>query len=586
MHFVTEEHILLFLIQIFILLTTAKVLGEYCCRRGYPAVAGEILTGIILGPTILGRLSPALYELVFPSELVQRNMLETVSWIGVLFLLLATGFEVKISTIWKQGRASLTIGFVGVFIPFLLGVVVFWWFPPVYWGAKSNHLVFTLFLATAAAISAIPVIAKILHELDILKTDFGLITLSAFVVNDMLGWLVFALIISMVGQGHVSVGKVVFTFLGIGVFSTICLIAGSKSITKLCRKIKRLSTSHSVPLYTLIYCIAVLTGIITQSLGIHAILGFFLAGIMVGNSKEITQHTKEDLSQMIHGIFVPIFFASIGLKIDFLSNLDIFAVSTFTAVAIGGKFIGAWIGGLMANLSMQDSVSLGIAHIPGGAMEIILGVLALELGLVPENIFVAIVFAALSSSVMVGPMLAWSVRQRQPIDVSEFLLQDALVMDLRGQTRWEVIDELSEMVSHHLCTEHTKVFSAIKEKEDMVTTSIENGVAIPHAYFKGLRQSIIAFGISRYGIDWDATDGRPTHFVFMVLTPDKKDNEQIQILADITNFMFSDGVQQKALMSKDSESLYYFLKKGLKSQRAIWNITSWKAVVSNPKELL
>ncbi len=133
MHYISEEHIILFLLQLFLLLTVAKILGERFSRWGYPALAGEVLTGILLGPTILGRVWPDVQIQLFPQEQIQQNMLETVSWIGVLFLLLATGFEVNISTVWKQGKKSLTIGTVGVLIPIILGCALFWWFPECYW---------------------------------------------------------------------------------------------------------------------------------------------------------------------------------------------------------------------------------------------------------------------------------------------------------------------------------------------------------------------------------------------------------------------------------------------------------------------
>ena len=154
-HYLNEEHILLFLLQIFVLLTVAKVLGGLFRRWGYPALAGEILTGIILGPTIFGRAFPAAQAALFPLELIQQNMLETVSWFGVLFLLLATGFEVSLSSAWKQRKASLSIGIIGVLIPFIFGCMVFWWLPQRFWGVSANHLTFTLFLSTAASISAI-----------------------------------------------------------------------------------------------------------------------------------------------------------------------------------------------------------------------------------------------------------------------------------------------------------------------------------------------------------------------------------------------------------------------------------------------
>lgn len=119
-HYLNEERILLFLVQLVLLLGCAKVVGSLFHRKGYPALAGEILTGVLLGPTVFGRLMPGAFAALFPNDVAQQNMLETVSWLGVLFLLLATGFEVSISSVWKQGRAALTIGFIGVFVPFAI----------------------------------------------------------------------------------------------------------------------------------------------------------------------------------------------------------------------------------------------------------------------------------------------------------------------------------------------------------------------------------------------------------------------------------------------------------------------------------
>ena len=182
---------------------------------------GEIITGILLGPTILGRVMPAGYEALFPRELIQQNMLETVSWLGVLFLLLATGFEVSISSVLKQGTAVVTVGVVGVTIPIALGAMVFCWFPSEFWGPNANRLTFTLFLSTAAAISAIPIIAKVLHDLEILKSDLGLTTLSAFIVNDMLGWIVFTLVLGLAAERQANLSATLRVFFEMVVWNSV-----------------------------------------------------------------------------------------------------------------------------------------------------------------------------------------------------------------------------------------------------------------------------------------------------------------------------------------------------------------------------
>lgn len=568
MHYLSEEHLLVFLLQISVLLSCAKVMGALCQRWGYPALAGEILTGILLGPTLLGRVFPAGYAALFPRELIQQNMLETVSWLGVLFLLLATGFEVNISSVWKQGRAVVTIGVVGVVIPIVLGTMVFCWFPSRFWGPNANRLIFTLFLSTAAAISALSVIAKVLHDLEILKTDLGLTTLSAFVVNDLLGWMVFTLVLGLAAEQQANVSATLRVFFEIVLFGTVCLTVGSKLVGAMTKTLKRTSLPHPATTLSLIACLAMICGAITQWIGIHAILGFFLAGVMAGNTTEISERTREILSQMVHSVFVPLFFASIGIKMDFIGNFDVLLVVVFTAVAMGGKFVGAWIGATLAKLPRADAFSTGVAFIPGGAMEIVIGMLALELGLIPENVFVGVVFAALSSSVIVGPLLGWSIKRRRPVDVSDFLSREGIVANLKGRSRRDVISELCETLAKATGrTDTERIISAVYRREEVMGTGLEKGLAIPHGRLSSIESPIIAFGRSRLGVDWDARDGLATHSVFLVLTPEREEGVQVQILAAIARCMLQADIVSKLMASDDPEDIFRILKSALRVQR-------------------
>ncbi len=565
MHYLDETHIFTFLIQVLTLLVVAKLLGELFRRWGFPAMVGEILTGIVLGPTLLGRATPVFHGMLFPADPVQQTMLDTVSWFGVLFLLLVTGFEVSLKTVWQQGKATLKIGVVGVLTPLVIGVLSFWWLPPLYWGSAANRFTFSLYMATAAAISAIPVIAKVLHDLKILKSDLGLITLSAFTVNDVLGWLIFAFILGLVSQTQAGLEGVLRVFFESILFGTVCLTVGSSLVGRITRKLKVSTLPHPATTLTFISCLGLFCGIITHWIGVHAILGFFLAGIMVGNTHEISERSREIISQMVHAVFVPIFFATIGIKIDFLRNLDPLLVTVFTAVAIGGKYIGAWLGGKWARLSKEDSIALGIAHIPGGAMEIVIGLLALELQLISEISFVAVVFAALFSSVMVGPLLAWSMKQRREVEVSNFLLKPAFILDLEGKSRWKVIPEMCERVAGELdYIEEDLLVEAVINREEIMGTGLEKGVAVPHGRLKDLKDPVIVFGRSKVGIDWDARDGLASHFVFLILTPEKDENTQIQILAAVAGAMLQMDIQSKIMAAASTEEIYYVLREAMR----------------------
>jgi len=566
MYFISEEYIFLFLVQLCVLLSLAKFLGYLVNRWGWPVLVGEILCGILLGPTILGRILPSWHHTLFPADMVQQNMLETISWVGVLFLLLVTGFEVRLSSVWKQGKTAVTVGSVGVIIPIIIGFVVFYWLPASYRGPESNRLIFTLLLSTAAAISAIPVIAKILYDMDILKSDLGLTTLSAFVVNDILGWLIFTLVLGFAGTtSQLYDTTPLRVFFEIILFGTICLTIGSKLVGRMAKAIKQSILPQTATILTFITILASLCGIITQWIGVHAILGFFVAGIMAGNTEEISEHTREIISRMVHAIFVPIFFVSIGLKIDFIAHFDLVLVLLFTMVAIMGKFIGAWFGGYISKMEGNDAIAIGIAHIPGGAMEIIIGMLAFELGLISNSAYVAIVVAAIFSSMAVGPLLAGFLKRREYKDIGSYVAKEVIEIDLAVETRWQAIRALvDKVVQHNQNLNKKEVIAAVEKREKSMGTSVGLGTAVPHARITGLKSPIIAFGRSKLGLDWDAPDGYPTRLIFLILTPSEDNGAQVQILSAIARYMMQPNIQTEIMSVENTESMYQMLRQGLK----------------------
>ena len=175
--------------------------------------------------------------------------------------------------------------------------------------------------------------------------------------------------------------------------------------------VKKTPLAQPAAAQTLIVSAGLLCGAITQWLGIHAILGFFIAGIMVGSAKGITNELRNSVSETLNAIFVPLFFATLGLKIDFLAGMEIWPTLIFTAVAILGKFGGAWLGARMGKENRATSILMGLIFIPGGAMEIVVATLAIELQLISQPIFVAIVFAALMSSILAGPLIGIQTRR-------------------------------------------------------------------------------------------------------------------------------------------------------------------------------
>ena len=411
MHYLNESHILLFLLQILILLGCARTLSVICEAFKIPSIAGEILAGIILGPTLLGRVSPSLQLWLFPLDQTQSTMLETVSWLGVFFLLLSSGFHVDIRKAFRSGRAALLIGIVGVLFPIALGYPVFSKFDPIYWGDKANVVSFALFLSVAGSITAISVVARTIGDLEISKTPKGSLALSSCAINDIFGWFLFTVVISLVTPHNMSSIELVLSIIGIIGFIVLSATYGTQLLSIALRRVEATSLTQPAAAQTLIVSVGLLCGAITQWLGIHAILGFFLAGTIAGSAKGVSDDLRKSVSDTLHAIFVPLFFATLGLKIDFLAGMVFWPTIIFCLVAILGKFVGAWLGAILGKQSQQTSILMGITFIPGGAMEIVVATLALELQLIGQTIFVAIVFAALLSSILAGPLIGIQKRR-------------------------------------------------------------------------------------------------------------------------------------------------------------------------------
>lgn len=410
MHYLDESNILLFLLQVLILLGSARTLSALCEAVKIPAIAGEILAGILLGPTLLGRVSPSFQSWLFPIDQIQITMLETVSWLGVFFLLLSSGFHVNVGHAIRSGRAAMLIGIVGVLVPIAIGYPVFSTIDSIYWGDEATGLSFALFLSVAGSITAISVVARALGDLGINKTPQASLALSACAINDLFGWFLFTVVISLVTAHSMDAVELTFTSLGIIGFVFVSIAFGAKVLSAALKRVEATSLAQPAAAMTLIVSAGLLCGAITQWLGIHAILGFFLAGIMVGSAKGISEKLRNSVADTFHAIFIPLFFATLGLRIDFLVGLELWPTAIFTLVAIFGKFIGAWIGARLGKQSPKASVLMGLIFIPGGAMEIVVATLALELQLIGQSIFVAVVFAALLSSILAGPLIGIQAR--------------------------------------------------------------------------------------------------------------------------------------------------------------------------------
>lgn len=562
-----DANLLTFLVQVLLLLGLARAFGEICRRFGQPRLVGEILVGVLLGPTLLERAAPQVHSWLFPADPLQHAMLETVAWIGVLFLLLETGLEVDVSSAWRLRGPSLRIGVIGVVVPLALGFGLTLALPERYLPEGPERIGFALFLGTTMAISALVIIARVLRELELLKTDLGLITLCGYGVNDLLAWVIFSLVLAAATREALDWVSVL-GLLGVSVtFIAACLTLGQRLTQRGLAFIARSLPAQPGALLTMVACVGLLCGAITAGMGLTPLLGFFLAGIMVGEASALSERVRNVLTEMVHSIFVPLYFASIALEIDFLANFDLFLVTFVTVVSIAGKFAGAWLGSLRSSLSRQDRISVGIAFTPSGVTGIVVGTVALDAGILTVPVFEAIVFSAVISSLIVGPWLRWSIRRRGAVRVLDFLSRSAVVAELKGVSRDDVIAELCGRVADRHA-DRDALFAAVRAREQLMGTGLGHGVAMAHARLDALDRPRLAFGRSSRGIDWDSPDGLPVQLVFLLLTPVRDEGLQLQILAAIAQGMSQPEVRRSVLAAGTAREIWSALRETLEAPSA------------------
>jgi len=565
----SEGQLLLFLSQMFVVLGLARLLGEVFRRFEQPALAGEILAGLILGKTVLGGIAPGLFDALFPDDAVQLALFDVTAQIGILFLLLVIGLEVDVASAWKMRRQSLALALTGVVVPLAVGTGMALFFYESWAEVEAPRLVFSLFVGAAVSITAITVVARLLFDLRILKSDLGLLLLSAMAINDLLGWIVLAVVMGMLtavtagGAAGFDVAHIAWVLVAIAVFAVFATTVGRAGTTRVLQWFDAKSLPSPATPLSFVVCLGLICGIVTHEIGVHPIFGFLIAGVMAGDHNALSEHTRSVIAQMVESIFVPLFFAGICLHVDFAAEFAFGVVFWVTLVSIAGKFFGAWLGALLARVPRADRLPAALAHIPGGSMGVLLAVVAEQQGVIGKQMFVAIIFASILSSLVVGPALSWSLRRREVLNVLGFFSRKGLLPALRAQTRFEAIDELVDRaIEVERSLRSDPVRQAVRAREETMGTGVGDGIAIPHARLEGLQRPRVLLGLSREGIEWDAIDDRPAHLVFLVLTPADDTDAQLEILSSIARGI--DAERFDALLRcRDGSAMWAQLQRAL-----------------------
>ena len=550
-----HHDVLFFLLGLAVLLGVARILGEICRRWGLPAVAGEILAGVLLGRTLLGRVAPPAFDWLFPDG-PARTMLTAYTTVAVMLLLVVAGLEVDLTVVRKSGRVVAITSALGVIVPFVLGGTAGLLLPASDLPDPSRRMLHAAFLGIALSISALPVIAKTLLDLGLMKTDLGLVILSAAVFNDLAGWMGFSIL-----SQHFSRSAGDGAGIGLSLLLTAAFVLGTLTVVRpvvdrLLAWLQGSDAAASGRVLSMIMVLALLGAAATQALGMHPVFGGFVMGVAIGDSSRLREHTRQILTAFVSYVFTPVFFATMALRYDFAASFDPRLVALVLVIACVAKVVGCSVGARIAGVGWREATAIGFGLNSRGAMEILLAALALEAGIISEKLFVALVVMALVTSLISGPALVRLLRPSSS-PIAALLRAGEILLDPEARSREALLATLaSALAARAGRAADAELFTArVREREELASTGVGDGVAFPHAEIEGLPGPLLGFARLEQGIDCDAPDGRPVRLVFLLLMPPREYDRQLQILSAMARLMTQPEVRARLLSARSSHDV-------------------------------
>jgi Kef-type K+ transport system membrane component KefB len=351
--------------------------------------------------------APDFFECIFQATGVSRIVLDGLVLLAVVVLLFIAGLEVDLHIVWKQGKQALLVSFFALVIPFLAGFAVSYFIPGFFGVQQQDVIVFSLFMATIMGMTALPVIVRILMDLSLMKTNMGMLIVASAMIVDLLCWMIFSVILSMMGTNH-QAHSVTQTILMTFGFALLMLTVGRGLLNRALPWVNR-SLAWPGGILSLSMALCFLASALTEYIGIHAIFGAFIMGVVLGDSEHFSERAKEIVHQFINNIFAPLFFVSIGLYINVLVSFDFWVVAVVLLIAFFSKAFGATLGARFGGLNTTQSLAVGMGMNTHGTLEVILGALALQAGLITEEVFVAILITVLITIVISAPLIRYCI---------------------------------------------------------------------------------------------------------------------------------------------------------------------------------
>ena len=413
------------LLQLIVILLVVQVFGYLCSLIGQPRVIGEILAGLALGPTLLGAILPRVEATVFPSSILPT--LQTFGDIGLVLYMFSLGTHIDTHAMLRQSRKATVVSLSGILLPLAMGGMIAFFLYREFAGSKANLVSFMLLVGTAMAITAFPVLARLLMERNMLGTKIGTLALTCAAVDDVIAWCLLALVISIIhAQGLASIALTIGLLV---LFIGVMLIVICPLLLVADRRIK----SKPV-LLALTMVLLLLSAYITNAMGIHPVFGAFLMGIILPRRTVFMEQVRS-IDQVNNLLFLPLYFVYNGLRTHIgLINLPALWLICLLVLIIAclGKVLGGTLSLKMLGESWKESFTLGTLMNTRGLVELIVLNIGLDLGVILPTFFAMLVIMAVVTTMMAPPLLSFlGYRQK---DVREKRISDAIEGNVQEQT--------------------------------------------------------------------------------------------------------------------------------------------------------
>ncbi|MCW5694438.1 MAG: cation:proton antiporter [Pseudolabrys sp.] len=423
----------IFIAQLAALMLTGRLLGEAMLRIGQPAVMGQLIAGLLLGPSFFGLLAPDWQHLIFPRTPEQKAMIDGISQAGILLLLLLTGMETDLQLVRKTGRASVYASLMGIVVPFGCGVALGYFMPADMLPHPDHRLITSLFLGTALSIASVKIVAMVVREMNFMRRTVGQVILASAIIDDSVGWIIVSIIFSLALHGEVDALSIAQSVVGTFVFMVVSLTIGRRLVFYAIRFANDVLVSEYAVITAILVIMSVMA-LTTHLIGVHSVLGAFVAGILVGESPILTKHIDEQLRGLITAFFAPVFFGLAGLSADLtiLANPEIlWSTIGLILIASIGKFGGAFVGAELGGLTKREGFALACGMNARGSTEVIIASVGLSMGALTQNLFTMIVAMAVITTMAMPPTLRWAL-SRIPMSKDEKQRLDREELEEKG----------------------------------------------------------------------------------------------------------------------------------------------------------